>query len=209
VQRLADALGVRMSEGPMRASNRPSAPPMSEAITGHLMTPQSFAPTQLVQEHTGSAQIPLPQKSSAGVIAAIIGTGLFLAAVAIAFVFLNRGKSSASAELTSTKPMALADAGNAIDVSSLSVPPIDSAADSASPVASADVAHAAPVKTSPSSTAVASTKPTATAPPSHTDTATLTRDQKHRLESLQRMCDQGTFTPAECQAKRAQITQGP
>ena len=39
--------------------------------------------------------------------------------------------------------------------------------------------------------------------------APLTRDQRKRLDSLQRLCDQGTFTPAECQAKRSSITNGP
>jgi serine/threonine-protein kinase len=34
------------------------------------------------------------------------------------------------------------------------------------------------------------------------------REQRKRLEALQRMCDQGTFTPAECHAKRAAIMRG-
>jgi eukaryotic-like serine/threonine-protein kinase len=209
IARLADALGIQLSEQ-MRASGRPSAPPMAEAITGHLMTPQSFAPTQIARDQTGSAQIPLPipKQSSAGIIIAILGVGLFLAAGAIVLAYATHGKSAASAELTSTKPVAVVVADAGLDISALA--PIESAADPTTPVASAaDVAHSSPTKAAPSATTTVSAKPTASAPPSHTDTATLTRDQKHRLESLQRMCDQGTFTPAECQAKRAQITQGP
>jgi hypothetical protein len=120
-------------------------------------------------------------------------------------VFFTRGKSAASAELTSGTPkMTLADAGSAIDPSTLAVPPIDSAAPSASASEVAARPKAARSADAPSA-ATASARPTA-APAARADDAPLSRDQKHRLESLQRMCDQGTFTPAECQAKRAEIS---
>ncbi|MEO6420244.1 MAG: serine/threonine-protein kinase [Polyangiaceae bacterium] len=75
--------------------------------------------------------------------------------------------------------------------------PSASAAPTAEPVKL--VAKAAPTDKS--------AKPKDVAPPAKG--ATLTSDQRLRLESLQRMCDQGTFTPAECQAKRVSITSGP
>ncbi|MEO7109749.1 MAG: serine/threonine-protein kinase [Polyangiaceae bacterium] len=211
VARLADSLGIHLSEQ-MRASGRPSAPPMSEAITGHLMTPQSFAPTQIAHDQTGSAQIPLPipKRSSAGVIFAMLGTGLFLAVGAIALVYATHGKSAASAELTSTKPVAVADAG--VDISALA--PIDSTSDSTALIASADAPHAdthpkASASHSADAPLTSATSRPIAAPPPRTDQATLTRDQKHRLESLQRLCDQGTFTPSECQAKRVEIAHSP
>jgi serine/threonine-protein kinase len=211
VQRLADSLGVHFSEQ-MRVSGRPSAPPIAEAITGHLMTPQSFAPTQLQRDATGSASIPVPKNNNAAIIVGILA--VFLAALAIATVFALRPKSTASAELTSTKPIPVVDAGaSAVDVSALA--PIDSPGDSAaaSAAASTDAPHLAVTSSTPKAArsadtaATASTKPTS--PIATQPAATLTRDQKHRLESLQRLCDQGTFTPAECQAKRAEISRGP
>ncbi len=210
VMRLADSLGVHFSEQ-MRVSGRPSAPPTAEAITGHLMTPQSFAPTQLQRDATGSASIPIPKNNNnAAIIVGILA--VFLAALGIATVFALRPKSTASAELTSTKPIAVADAG-AVDVSALA--PIDSTADSAAPnaAASTDALHAATTSSAPKAARSADTAATAskaTSPVANQPAAaTLTRDQKHRLESLQRLCDQGTFTPAECQAKRAEISRGP
>ncbi|AKV04606.1 serine/threonine protein kinase [Labilithrix luteola] len=38
--------------------------------------------------------------------------------------------------------------------------------------------------------------------------STLTREQRRRLEVLERLCAQGTFTPAECAGKRAAILHG-
>jgi len=38
--------------------------------------------------------------------------------------------------------------------------------------------------------------------------APLTREQRRRLETLQRLCDQGTFTPNECKTKRLTIVRG-
>jgi hypothetical protein len=35
-----------------------------------------------------------------------------------------------------------------------------------------------------------------------------TRDQKQRLDALERLCSQGTFSPAECQGKRQAILRG-
>lgn len=203
VARLADALGVHVSEQ-MRVSGRPSAPPIAEAITGHMATPQSFAPTQLHQESTGTH--PLPKNSNTGILLGALA--VFLAGFAIVAVFLMRPKTPARAELTSTKPIPVLDAGV---VASLA--PIDSAADSAAAVASADPPHvdahpkasAAPSSTGPSTTTSASAPVVRAAAAMPVSTAPLTRDQKHRLESLQRLCDQGTFTPAECQAKRTEI----
>jgi hypothetical protein len=36
----------------------------------------------------------------------------------------------------------------------------------------------------------------------------LSSAQKKRLDALQRLCNQGTYTPAECAAKRQAIIQG-
>ena len=38
--------------------------------------------------------------------------------------------------------------------------------------------------------------------------ADLSPEQKRRLSSLQKLCKQGTFTPAECAAKNAAILRG-
>ena len=44
--------------------------------------------------------------------------------------------------------------------------------------------------------------------PKPTEDREPTRDQRRRLEALQRLCDQGTLTPAECNGKRAAILRG-
>jgi serine/threonine-protein kinase len=44
--------------------------------------------------------------------------------------------------------------------------------------------------------------------PARDDHAPLSRDQKKRLDALDRLCNQGTFTPAECQSKRQAIIHG-
>jgi eukaryotic-like serine/threonine-protein kinase len=44
--------------------------------------------------------------------------------------------------------------------------------------------------------------------PAKEEPSSLSREQKNRLESLQRLCDQGTFSAKECQAKRQAIMRG-
>ena len=51
----------------------------------------------------------------------------------------------------------------------------------------------------------AQTAGTAAAAPTHAPAREPTRDQRRRMEALQRLCDQGTFTAAECSQKRAAI----
>jgi hypothetical protein len=53
-----------------------------------------------------------------------------------------------------------------------------------------------------------SVKPQGTKDPAKEEPAPLTREQRQRLESLQRLCDQGTFTATECNAKRQAILHG-
>ncbi|MEO8874266.1 MAG: protein kinase [Polyangiaceae bacterium] len=208
VQRLAEALGVHWSE-PMRVSGRPSAPPAAEAVTEHANT-ASYGPPPAQLEVTGTH--PLSRNNNTAAIVVI--SGLVLAGLVIAAVFALRPKSSASAELTSGAPkMMLADAGAAIDPSSLAVAPLDSA--NALDAGTIETAHLDLSHPKASAAKSADLPPTnapvrtAAAPATRTDGAALTRDQKHRLESLQRMCDQGTFTPPECQAKRAEISRTP
>jgi hypothetical protein len=55
---------------------------------------------------------------------------------------------------------------------------------------------------SPAKTAGGEAPPAATGPAPSKE---LSRDQRRRLEALQRLCDQGTFTPAECSQKRNAI----
>jgi len=199
--RLSEALGVRATD-PLRPLGRPSVPPAAAAVTER----SSYGPPPGASlESTGTHALPTNKNAAPIVLGILAVVALVLIVGGLVFA---RAKPSASADLaSSTQKVALADAGSGIDPSTLAVAPIDSAPDGAS--LALDLAHTDPSHAKAVSSASSVAARSTTAPTAHADDAPLSRDQKHRLESLQRMCDQGTFTPSECQAKRAQISHAP
>ncbi len=175
-------LGTQANANAMRASSRP--PP----ATTQLMTHVASVPPP-------SLDAPPPRRSRAPLIAigALVVAGL-LSVVIYQLAFRPKAPDAhvglvSSAASPSAPPLAVSEA--------------PSATPSASAAPSTEPPKVAPKASAPDKSA----KPKDAPPPAKG--ATPTRDQRLRLESLQRMCDQGTFTAAECQAKRLSITSGP
>ena len=204
VARLAETLGIRLSD--MRISNRPPAPAIADAVT-------EAATPALVMSSAADANdgLVIPkQKSNPLLWIAAASAALVLVSV-VFFAGSSKSKASTVAETSAQAPRAI-DAGtvrNSADPAALDIPPIDSSetpSDSAEP--EPETAHAKPTRSAEAATSTARPSAATTAA-AHVDESSLTRDQKHRLQALQRLCDQGTFSPAECQAKRAEITRSP
>lgn len=205
VARLAEALGVRLSEQ-MRISNRPPSPSIGDAVTDAASAPLAMSPAADFNDG-----LVIPKQKSNPLM--WVGAGVVALLVVAVVIFSGSSKSKAStvAETSAQAPRML-DAGsaqNTVDPASLDVAPIASdEAPESEPSSEPEPAHAKPARSTEPTTSVAKT-PAATPAGAHIDEATLTRDQKHRLQALQRLCDQGTFSPAECQAKRVEIAHTP
>ena len=201
VARLAESLGVRLSEQ-MRISNRPPSPSIADAVTDAASAPLVVSPP------ADANDLVIPKQKSNSLFWIGAGAALLFLVGLVFFASSSKSKASTVAE-TSAQATRAIDAGiaqNTVDPATLSVPAIESN-DVPSDSAEAETAHAKPAHAdAPAS--VARTQPAAPAA-ARIDESTLTRDQKHRLQALQRLCDQGTFSPSECQAKRAEITRSP
>ncbi|HEX7665686.1 MAG TPA: serine/threonine-protein kinase [Polyangiaceae bacterium] len=198
---LADALGVRLPDG-TRPSNRPSMPPL-EGVTE--ARPLSNAPPA---EATGSAIVPPPSRMTTLVVLA----ACTCVVLAVSILFVLKSRSSEAAVSPQKEAVSVIDAGAV--PSALAALPTATTEPSTETTSEPVPTASAPMKIAKASDSAApapsaSAKPVATAPAGKIDESTLTRDQKHRLQSLQRLCDQGTFTPAECNAKRAEIARSP
>lgn len=207
VTKLAEALGVRVSEQ-MRISTRPSAFPPEPIGTEGVR-----APAALASATDAPDTYALPKKKT-NVLPVILGV-IAVAAVIVVGLAFGKSKTSPVASVTTTSSQTIASASASVDPSTLAVAPIPSVDPSADPAAepSAAVAESTTESTTKKAPAHAesATASTARSAPAtaRSDETSLTRDQKKRLEALQRLCGQGTFTPAECQAKRAEITRTP
>jgi serine/threonine-protein kinase len=179
---LADALGVRIESG-----RRSSA---------------SFAPTPAVSSVAPSVAPSTPP-------AAAPKRMLFATMIAVCALAILAAVVGVIAGTTRRKPSGL------VGVASASAAPalLPSSAPSASS-ASSIVDPNGEVVATPVAAAVTA-EPHVPAPhegragrPSAPRDSPLTRDQRRRLETLQRLCDQGTFTPSECKTKRGAILHG-
>lgn len=152
------------------------------------------------------AGVPKPSSSRAPL---FIGIGALVAVVVIGGgvgIGLKLSSSSAASQgivaSSSAKPDSSAVAATASLASTGTVPspePTASAAPEPTAAGTAKVTgHARGTKSAQPAAATA-------AAPTHAPTREPTRDQRRRMEALQRLCDQGTFTAAECSQKRAAI----
>jgi len=180
VAALADALGVRIESG-----RRSSA---------------SFAPTV-----ASSAAPPAPARSPRRPIVAIL-IGVAALAVVAGMIGVVAGKSRGRpsglvAASAGAAPVTASSASSASSAATAST--ASSVADANGEIVATPVAAAATAE--PHVPAPREGRAGRTTAPRDVP---LTRDQRHRLETLQRLCDQGTFTPTECKTKRFAILHG-
>lgn len=130
------------------------------------------------------------------------GALAFVAAIAIGWVALGPRDDAARAIVAAPREQAPPAAPTAIRVTPASIAAVSGAQAlvDASPRA-ADAPDAAP------SVAAATTRETPR-PAWDPRARGSTREQQDRLDALQRLCDQGTVTAAECAAKRGAILRG-
>ena len=179
VAALADALGV-----PIDTTRRSSNAPRSSRVTS--------APPVADEAPTISSKRP--------VVAMAIGIGIAALAIVAGTVGIVAGARSKPKGLVAAEPHAAS-----ADVAARPAPTASASAARAEPADGA----AEPSSTAEPSTAEPRARAAATgARPAAPREAPLTREQRRRLETLQRLCDQGTFTPNECKTKRLTIMRG-
>ena len=208
---LADALGIVL---PMRASSEslpeiarfatPSsasmavAPAVAPAITAPapIAAAPVEAPAAAPEALEPVAVAPTPKKSPVALVAIagllVLGAGAGTAAVLVKRQPANGLVATASASTGTTTAMSATAPSD--------IPPPDSAS-AAIPVAATETARPRTTTTTKASASAAPHKEPAKDAP-------LSANQKRRLDSLQRLCSQGTYSPAECAAKRQAIING-
>jgi serine/threonine-protein kinase len=193
VAHLADALGVRLEPHHASSASFVAASELGPAAVTQSAPPVGPRPASL-------PPLPLepPQAKARGMgMFFAIGAAVLVGAGVLVYALAFRTKpADAHVGLVSSATSQVAPSLVASEAASETTP-------------AATVAPVEPVRTATARTAdPVAAKPKETATPAKAG-APLTRDQRKRLDSLQRLCDQGTFTPAECQAKRSSITNGP
>ena len=209
---LARALGVPVAAPRFSLADIDVAP-----VRGPVV--QATAPTELLVARPSLTSTPPPQGAARAnrtglvALAGLAGIALLIGVVALARAAFSTGSEAAVLPVASTAVLASASPAE---------PPLVPL----NPPASASVARASAVAPSsstaggepPASSAAADTPAAAPVAPPH-ETApsrvpmvrggAFTREQQDRLNALQRLCDQGTVTAAECMAKRNAILRGP
>lgn len=228
VRALADALGVRVE--PFRRSSAS----LASMAPYHSSSPEILAgPAPAVETHgtvsseparaavasssrlvTPADHAPAAPASPRAVPVAKIAIVVAVLAVAAGLVGVVLGVRESPRGLVATPASAIpssaapAPAGSA----SVAVSGAPSAEIVPTPLAGAEGADQAPAAARegkrPTGAAAPAVKANATRPGAPGAEAALSRDQRRRLETLQRLCDQGTFTPSECKTKRMAITHG-
>ena len=218
---LADALGIRMRLPRQSSASLVAATPYAPEALPSSQTRRSVASLPDAPSHAAlspsapsrdepSAPFLAARKSRAVPLAIGIGALVLLAVViGVAIGLRDSPKGLVASASAAPPPATVASAAAA------SEPGAASAADPSSGIVLTPLAAAAagdprapvPREGSRMGTAPAG-KPTTTRAAASTPEAPMTRDQRRRLETLQRLCDQGTFTPTECKTKRLAIMQG-
>lgn len=233
VQALAEALGVRLS--PIRRSSA-SLVAAAELGDGPLQAPSGSHPLPTSQTRASVGMLPVapsvtsggapdapaaapapPPKSArmaliagicvVGVAAGVIGVVLALPAKPSGIVAASPSGSVSTTALS--LPQASAASSDApLAEASGTLPPTVIVP---TPLAAADSAEPRPPALREGNRAggAATAKPGTSRSAAPAAEAPLTRDQRRRLETLQRLCDQGTFTPTECKTKRTAIMHEP
>jgi predicted Ser/Thr protein kinase len=198
---LGDALGVGVAS--------PSS--SFSLVDAEESRPVAPAKTVNVAEFADDMPAGLPQASGKGKNWVWVGVGS-LAAVAVFavvyFAFVKPRPAPRSIAAVSTSAPAPSDAPRT-EATTLALAPSTENAPAPAPLVAVDAGR--PRSSSRSADAGAA-KAAAVAMPAvaePVDTGKLTREQRQRLESLQRLCDQRTFSPDECKNKRLAILRGP
>jgi serine/threonine-protein kinase len=222
VAALADALGVRFEGFRSSASLVAAHEYMSGGMPAAVPIGLSPGPASVrgpIASVAGPVEAAPPRpKSPLLPILAAAGALAAVVAAALVYVFVVRAKPTGLVAAASAYPVTT-DAGPAPGASAAaSAEAIGSAQwpDTApsSSVAATDRASTPHAASPAGKTGKGAGAATATGggaakdPGSKDDQASLSREQRRRLESLQRLCDQGTFTPDECRAKRIAIMRG-
>jgi serine/threonine-protein kinase len=218
VAALAEALGVRMARASIVSSaHLPTAatvPAFAAQTSASGSIPEIAAATPIAppvqlprpQSTPSYPQELAPKPSRTGLVIGIVAVaGVFgLVVAGGAYFYAVRSKPVPSVGIVSSATSASPSSPSA--VASVAPPP---SADPTSTVAAVESAPRPPVpkiaRGGGGAGAAAEPKPAATKEAPASPTPVLSRDQRRRLEALQRLCDQGTFTAAECAAKRAAI----
>jgi serine/threonine-protein kinase len=222
---LAEALGIRIERPRFSSASFPAAVPVESSVS--IVLPPSAVnaePTPAVSNlpSGGGART----KTTLLVVAGAVGL-LLVAGAAVAVERATRKpEGSARGAGEGMGIVASPSQGTAPSVAAPVSPRLaESASVSASPLAEAPASPLEAPSVATTTTADtarargggggAVTKPSATttaAPAPATGAAgpdrAMNKEQRRRLDALQRLCDQGTFTPAECKAKRGAILRG-
>jgi serine/threonine-protein kinase len=186
---------------PARTGSAPDLPAAPATMTGSGPIGATALPTGL--------PAGLPARRSVGLLI-LAGGAVVVLVLGVVAVFRRPTEAttyglvaSASASTASTVAAALSPSSS---VSTLASPPLtDQAAALDAGVVLATVGgDSRPRPGAPAKAPGAAGAPTS----SKDDRGAPTRDQKKRLDALDRLCSQGTFTPAECQSKRQAILHG-
>lgn len=157
-------------------------------------------------------------KGSRGTLLAVFAGGVLLLAVGAGVAYVLRGRppeaqgivpvAAASRGAHPLEATAKTEAPPASEVPSAEPPLAEAAPSSTSAPAGTHHARgkAAPPKAGPAPGPAPAAGPAPA--PATKENAPVSREQKKRLDALERLCSQGTYTPAECQSKRAAIIQG-
>jgi serine/threonine-protein kinase len=208
VASLGEALGVRLAIQRRSSASLVAAEPFT-AQGGAAQTRQSIPDVPdaaAVASLPVAESVPPPPRKKPLVAIGVAVLCLALVAGVIGVVLGIRQKSNGLVASTSASATALPPVGSA-SVASTSSTPEPPTTIIATPLAVAEEPHA-PAPREGSRTGAAKAAEAAASGKSSAPSAVLTRDQRRRLETLQRLCDQGTFTPPECKTKRIAIMHG-
>ncbi|MBX3192415.1 MAG: protein kinase [Labilithrix sp.] len=192
---LAEALGIRIERPRFSSASFPSAVPSEGSIKIVLPPPAEAS----------ASDVPVaPRRSKAPL---FVGAGvsllLFVAGGAVAIERATRKPVGivATASTASIPAAVLAPSASVAEPASSNASPDETAPPNAEPTAASE-----PARPRATGGGGAATKPSAAAATS-TGQA-LSKEQRRRLDALERLCAQGTFNAAECKAKRAAIMRG-
>lgn len=196
---LAKALGVPLGD---RQPSSVSFPILPAGVTARASDPAIAPDRPLTQLPAG---VPAPASKKIGLLVGGAVLGLILLGAGI--VAIVRASSSATQGLVASS----SSAG-----SSSVVPPTTATAAMSTGTAAAtttilpaETASVAPTVTEARPARPSSTAKQAPPPPATADsTRAVSKEQKKRLDALERLCAQGTYSAAECQTKRAAIIHG-
>jgi serine/threonine-protein kinase len=211
---LADAFGIAL---PLRASSEsfPDLPRMVTPSSASMaVAPAGADPTAAPAPATPDAPADVPAAVSAEAVAPKrTGGAAPLVALAVAAVVLLGLAVAAALGLFSRKPpeglVATPASATTVTATSASAAATEVAPEtSASAVVPVHTGEPARPRTSGAATSTAKAASTAGGHKDSKEDHALSATQKKRLDSLQRLCSQGTYSPAECAAKRQAIIHG-